>query len=249
MKNRLRIAKKGISIVIPAYNEERFLPATLDSVNAARKHFEMSSGFPSEVVVVNNASTDLTEKVALAHGALTIRHSVRNISAVRNAGIKKAKYRLVVTIDADCFLPIDALIKIWNFMSDESYIGGALGVKVLSKKLFTKIAAPLVQALVFRISGIYGAMFFFWKDSALEIGGFSEDRLVAEDSAFAIALKNHGQKKGKKFGRLKSVQIETLDRKEVGLGTILPAVYQVLRGFAGARQRPEDLKYWYDPKR
>ena len=92
-------------------------------------------------------------------------------------------------------------------------------------------------------------MFFFWREAALEIGGFPENRVVAEDSAFAIALRNHGKKQGKKFARLKSVQVGTLDRKDTSRKTILPVIIQVIKGFAGVKQSPDELKYWYSPKR
>jgi glycosyltransferase involved in cell wall biosynthesis len=239
----------GISVVIPAYNEENFLPATLVSVNEARRLFSSSIQLPSEVVVVNNASTDQTEKIALAHDAVVIRHDIRNISSVRNAGIREASYTLIVTIDADCTFPPDALEKIWNFMRDDSYIGGALGVSLITDKRINRIVAHIIQTAVVSISGIYGAMFFFWRDAAIEIGGFPENRLVAEDSAFAIALRSHGRKQGKKFARLKSVQVGTLDRKDIRLRAIFPLIVQVIRVFAGAKQTPGDLKFWYDPDR
>ena len=66
------MAARGISIVIPAFNEEAFLPATLTSINLARQLFESETGLTSEVIVVNNASTDQTSQVAQTHGAVVI---------------------------------------------------------------------------------------------------------------------------------------------------------------------------------
>ena len=239
----------GISIVVPAYNEENFLPATLASINEARKYFEATTNLRTEIVVVNNASTDQTEKIALANGAVVVPHPIRNISSVRNAGIRKSLYEVVVTIDADSFLPKDALVKIWNLMSSNRYVGGALGVKIISERISVRIMAFIIQRIVVLISGIYGAMFFFSREAALEIGGFPEDRLIAEDTAFAIALRAYGRKQKKKFARLKSVQVGTLDRKEIDLRSLLPLILQMIKGAVGAKQKKEDLKYWYDPKR
>ena len=94
-------------------------------------------------------------------------------------------------------------------MEKGKYLGGALGVKILTDKLSVKIAASIIQALVVRISGIYGAMFFFSREAALKVGGFPEDRLVAEDSAFAIKLRELAKTKGKFFTRFhkKSLQL------------------------------------------
>ena len=243
------MTQQGISITVPAYNEEKYLPATLTSINDARKFFEASLNRPTEVIVVNNASTDLTKQVATEFGAIVIDHPIRNISSVRNAGIRAATHNLIVTIDADCFLPKDSLVQIWNFMKDETHLGGALGVRVITDKRSVKIIAAILQALAVQNSGIYGGMFFFLKDSALAIGGFREDRLIAEDAAFAIDMRAHGKLSGKKFGRLKSVQVGTLDRKDSGLGTLISLIGQIFKAFSGVKQKPEDLPFWYDPKR
>lgn len=239
----------GISIVIPAYNEENFLPGTLASVNQARKAFRESSGHSSEVIVVDNASIDQTEKVARANGAVVINHEIRNIASVRNSGIHAAKYSIIVAIDADCFLPADALIKVWQFMKDEHYIGAALGVTLLSKNRVNKFIAAIIQSLATFASGIYGGMFVFRREDAVAIGGFPEDRMIAEDAGFATLMKAYAKKHNKKFGSLKSVQVSTLDRKNIGLLALPALVFQVAKAFAGAKQKPDDLKFWYDPDR
>ena len=55
------------SLIIPAYNEEAYLPVLLESVAAARARYE---GGPDdiEVVVVDNASTDATAEIARSSG-------------------------------------------------------------------------------------------------------------------------------------------------------------------------------------
>ncbi len=239
----------GISIVIPAYNEEAFLPATLKSVSEAVQLFEKSTGYPAEIVVVNNNSTDLTHEVAEANGAKVFLHEIRNIASVRNVGIQNAEHELIVAIDADCFLPPDSLIKMWQFMQDESHVGASLGVKFISDKPLNRAVAGFIQTIVGFISGIHGAMFVFRRQAALEVGGFPEERFIAEDSAFAISMRKYARARGKKFGMLKSVEVGTLDRKDISLLQIPRLAIQALKAFGGAKQRPEDLKFWYDPER
>ena len=134
-------------------------------------------------------------------------------------------------------------------MQNDYYVGAALGVKVLTDHRFSQIMAVLIQSLVVSISGIYGAMFVFRKSVALEIGGFPENRLVAEDLAFAIAMQKHARLQGKKFGILKSVQVSTLERKKISLLAVPKLTLQILKAFAGCKQTPQDLKYWYEPER
>ncbi len=100
-----------------------------------------------------------------------------------------------------------------------------------------------------KISKIQGAMFVFRRDSALEIGGFSEDHLVAEDSVFSISMANHAKAKGKKFGTLFSVRVATLDRKEIKISSLPGLSWKVLKAYLGKKQSVDELGFWYDPDR
>ena len=123
------MAYTGISIVIPAYNEGKYITATLEAAQTSCVEFTKAYGLHAEILVVNNASTDDTETVVRQLNARVVNHSLRNISSVRNAGIREARHDLIVTIDADSFLPRDALIKIWERMLDSGCVGGCLGVR------------------------------------------------------------------------------------------------------------------------
>ncbi len=134
-------------------------------------------------------------------------------------------------------------------MQTKKYIGGALGVKIISNKLTVIVGAWIIQKIVLMISGIYGAMFFFSKEAALAIGGFPENRLVAEDTAFAINMRKHAKNKKLKFIRLKSVQVGTLYRKTTNFKIVGPMIFQVIKAALGFKQSTSDLKYWYEPDR
>jgi glycosyltransferase involved in cell wall biosynthesis len=250
------MTKPGISIVIPAFNEEKFLPAALASIKVAQQKLADQSGapgifigdLPTEVIVVNNASTDRTEDIGRALGAKVVNHSIRNISSVRNAGIRTASFDWIVTIDADSTLSENALVEVVKVMRTGA-IGGAFRVKVITHRIEMRIVAFIVQTVVRWMSGISGAMFFFSREEALQIGGFPEDRLVAEDGSFANSLRSLGKERGQKFVYLKSATVGTLDRKEMNLTVIIPAVIQGFRGFFGRKQSLDQLKYWYEPNR
>ncbi len=240
-----QMAINGISVVIPAYNEESYLPDTLRALSVALA----KTNLPREIVVVDNASTDRTAAVAEACGARVIHHGTRNISAVRNVGIREARYSLILSIDADCGTPPDAILKILEFMSQGRFIGGGLGLKLLTNKRTVRIVVEMIQFVVERIGGIRGAVFFFLRDEALAIGGFDESKLVAEDSAFAIAMRKRARNQGKKFGLLKEVEITTIDRKNTSLAAVAPLAVKLFRSFLGHKLTSDQLDYWYRPKR
>ena len=58
-----------ISMIIPAYNEEKYLGAAIENVNQAIKEYQKTYSYGVELIVVNNNSTDRTEQVAREYGA------------------------------------------------------------------------------------------------------------------------------------------------------------------------------------
>src|SRR5262245_9926296 len=66
-----------ISFVIPAWNEESVLRPMLEALSAARRHLTE----PSEVIVVDDSSTDQTAEIARRHGARVVSVRDRQISA------------------------------------------------------------------------------------------------------------------------------------------------------------------------
>lgn len=239
----------GLSLVIPAYNEEKCLGTTLSSVNAALAFFREMTGQPAEVIVVDNASTDQTARIAAELGARVVRHDIRNIASVRNAGLRAASYDLAATVDADTLVPRETFVKIAAAMRTGKYVGGGVRIGLHTHRRALKAFVTVSEALVVAISGVSGGLFFFDNGAALAIGGFPETHLVAEDLAFAKSLRAYGRARRKTFLNLRSVTIETLDRKEVSFGHFLKSFALGVRAYYGADIRREDLGYWYDPKR
>jgi glycosyltransferase involved in cell wall biosynthesis len=84
-----------ISAVVPAHEAAAHLPAALESVHA------QTTGV-SEVVVVDDGSSDDTAAVAEEHGARVVRHPAnRGVSAARNTGIREARNDWIALLDAD----------------------------------------------------------------------------------------------------------------------------------------------------
>jgi glycosyltransferase involved in cell wall biosynthesis len=91
----------GISIVIPCLNEAETIAK---AVAEARRGVE-ESGWPGEVVVADNGSTDGSQAIATAGGARVVPVPARGYGAALNAGILSARYACVVFGDADMSYP------------------------------------------------------------------------------------------------------------------------------------------------
>ena len=116
----------SVSIVIPAYNEEPFLPDTLVALDAAMNEI----GERGQVIVVDNNSTDATARVAEEHGAEVVFEPVNQISRARNAGAAAAGGKHLIFLDADTLLPAELLrTALDNLESGTCCGGGALVIK------------------------------------------------------------------------------------------------------------------------
>ncbi len=88
------MSEHAVSVVIPAYQGERFLGAAIDSV-LAQDHT------PVEIVVVDDGSTDGTPDVARAHPVRYVHQTNAGVAAARNAGIAAAQHDLLAFLDQD----------------------------------------------------------------------------------------------------------------------------------------------------
>jgi len=176
-----------LSVVVPAFNEERALPATLRAIDAARERMD------AELVVVDNASTDATAQIAARHGALVVQESRHNVARVRNAGARAASGDVLVWIDADTLVPPEALERIAAAMADPACVGGALDVvhRPARRVLQVYLHAWRVLGLALRMS--QGAAQFARRSAFEAAGGYDERRFMGEDVDFQWRLRRHGR--------------------------------------------------------
>ena len=112
-----------ISFVIPAHNEAALIGRTLSAVRESTRHLSE----PSEVIVVDDASTDGTGEIARGHGARVVPVHFRRIAATRNAGAREAVGELLFFVDADTVVPARALRAAVRALRGGGVGGGAGG--------------------------------------------------------------------------------------------------------------------------
>jgi len=110
-----------ISVVIPAYNEERLIEACLNSLKA-QDFLE-----PVEVIVVDNSSSDNTGALASKLGAKVVFEPQRGVCAARQAGTEMASGQIVVSTDADTVFPCNWLSRIWAGFTDHPDVVAVAG--------------------------------------------------------------------------------------------------------------------------
>lgn len=173
-----------LSIIIPAYNEEKRLPATLDAILR-----EMESFGNVELIVVDNNSTDRTATIARERGAIVIHEPQHNIARVRNTGAARACGDVLLFIDADTRVKPGLFDKIASEMSDTSCFGGA--VMVSYDEPMPTLTRHYLQfcIAVGRVMGIRNGAAQFCRRAAFdELGGYDETIFVGEDIDFQYRL-------------------------------------------------------------
>jgi glycosyltransferase involved in cell wall biosynthesis len=123
-----------LSIVIPSFNEEKRLPATLESVAS----YVRASGRETEVIVVDDGSTDATAKVAES-----FRSKIEDLRVISNGqnrgkgysvrrGSMESRGEIVLFTDADLSAPIEEADKLLAKMDEYDV---AIGSRAVNRKL------------------------------------------------------------------------------------------------------------------
>jgi glycosyltransferase involved in cell wall biosynthesis len=189
-----------ISIVVPAFNEERLLSSTLDSISKA------AHGLDHELIVCDNNSTDRTAEIARAHGAKVVFEPVNQISRARNAGASAATGDWLVFVDADS-TPSRALFEEMVSVMP-GCIGGGSTVDLGNARLDVRMWVGLWNATSRGLSWAAGSFIFCRADSFRAIGGFSTDLYAAEEIDLSRRMKKLGR-----FVILHRNPLRTSDRK------------------------------------
>jgi glycosyltransferase involved in cell wall biosynthesis len=182
-----------LSIVIPAHNEEALLGETIGALETARAALATERDEPSELIVVDDDSTDGTAALAASRGAAVVGVAHRKISAARNAGAAQANGDLLVFVDADTIVPAETLIAAVAVMRDGAVGGGARIRFDRPIPLWASMLEP-VAALGYRVIGLTSGCFTFCRRDVFDtVGGYDEELVAAEEGALAMAMRKHGR--------------------------------------------------------
>jgi glycosyltransferase involved in cell wall biosynthesis len=230
-----------ISFIVPAYNEEPLLGATLEALHTAGH----ALGEPYELIVVDDASTDGTAAVAQRHGATLVGVAHRQIAATRNSGARAATGDRFIFVDADTIVDA-AIVRAAVDAIRDGAIGGGAAVRFEGAvPLYAKMLLPIVVAY-FRVARLATGCFLFCTRSAFEAaGGFDEAFFGAEEVVLSQALKRQG-----KFVILRQA-VTTSGRKmrTHSIGEMLAVIGRLaLRGPKAIKQR-EGMDLWYAERR
>src|SRR5467141_2004102 len=170
---RNRGQEMKISVVVPAFNEERLLPGSLSSVRAAMEGFARL-GWKSELIVCDNNSTDRTAEIATGLGAQVVFEPVNQIGRARNTGAVRASGNWIFFVDADSYPSVELFLEAAAAIRAGCLAGGST-VRYEDPPPDVALAIGVWNA-VSRISKVAAGSLIFCEAAAFrETGGFSEE--------------------------------------------------------------------------
>jgi len=221
-----------VSIVIPAYNEEKNILKTLSSIS------ELRTSYRTELIVANNNSTDRTQELLDRCGVRSVFVKDQGISYARQGGLEAAKAPIIANADADSIYPpewLDTIVEplhdpsiscsygTYSFIPGEGNNRFTLGIYETAANAFFAVKRKQRECV-----NVMGFNFAYRKADALEVGGFYHqlNRKVtqrSEDGWMAMCLTQKG-----KLYLVESplARVWTSDRRLMDDGSISKALYK-----------------------
>jgi len=245
-----RPAHMKISIIVPAFNEEKLLRDSLKSIRAAASQFD-DREWAWELIVCDNNSTDKTPVIAHEEGAVVVFEPINQISRARNRGAAAAKGEWMLFIDADSHPSAQLLGEVAEQIETGRALAGGSTLRMDEGGLSLRCVNGLWN-VISRVTR-WAAGSFIWVEAGAfrEIGGFSDELYASEELDLFARLKRLARRRRKRVIILTRHPMVTSARK-VKLytpGELLGILWKTVVGFGRPLKDKEACHMWYDGRR
>lgn len=201
-----------ISVVVPAFNEEKLIAETLRSIGRAAEAFQ-TRGWETELIICNNNSTDRTAELAAVSGAKVVFESVNQISRARNSGAAAATGDWLIFVDADSHPSRQLFADVAGQITQGRVMAGGSTV-VLDPPSYLAWIGTLLWNFISRSLRLMAGSFIFCEARAFrEVGGFSDELFAGEEIDLSSKLKRLARSERKKVIILRRHPLVTSARK------------------------------------
>jgi len=239
-----------ISIIIPAFNEERLLADSLREVHRAMPAFT-GRGWSTEIIVCDNNSTDRTAAIAREAGAIVVFEPVNQISRARNAGASAATGDWLVFIDADSRPSPELFHDVAGQIAGGRCLAGGSTVRLDADHGAGRFITLIWNLISRSARALAGSFIFIEARVFQEVGGFSNELFAGEEIELTARLKRLKQKDGRRIVILHRHPLLTSARKLHLYSTRELFTFFSRAFFARKRvlRSREECSPWYDGRR
>jgi glycosyltransferase involved in cell wall biosynthesis len=197
-----------VSVVVPAFNEEKVLAASLGAIRAAMTAFD-----DAELIVCDNNSKDRTAAIAREAGAEVVFEPVNQISRARNAGARVARGEWLVFVDADSFPSRELFLHMKEVIAKGNCLAGGATVTFGDTTRAAKVAVCGWNAMSRLLRWAAGSFIFCEARAFRELGGFSEELYAAEEIELFQRLKHRARRQRRSIVILDRHPLLSSDRR------------------------------------
>lgn len=239
-----------VSVVVPAFNEEKLIAASLLAIRSAMEAFA-ARGWGSELIVCDNNSTDRTAELARAAGAYVVFEPVNQIARARNKGAEAATGDWLIFVDADSQPSAELFADVAAAVESGKYIYGGCTIMLDGNYPVARLVTGLWNGIS-RVRKWAAGSFIFCETAAFrEIGGFDKELFVSEELDLSNRLWRLARTRGKGAVILRRHPLVTSARKmhlyrRRDMARFL--MRTILSGGRTMRNR-DACHVWYDGKR
>lgn len=201
-----------LSVVVPAFNEERLLAGSLGAIREAMRAFD-EAGAEAELIVCDNNSTDRTAEIARAAGAKVVFEPQNQIARARNAGAAAASGEWLVFVDADSYPSRELFRDALSEISAGQTLAGGATVSFETDDAMIRFWIAAWNALSRAARWAAGSFIFCEAAAFRELGGFSRELYAGEEIELFRRLKRLARRRGRRIVILARHPLRTSARK------------------------------------
>ena len=182
----------GVSVLIPAFNEEGAIEETVKKIAEQRRYFR-----ELEIVIINDGSDDRTGEIARGLGVTLLEHEVnRGYGAALKTGLQRAQHALVLIADADGTYPLEDIPKLVGDMGEFDMVVGARTGAVVQVPWMRRPGKWIITRLAEYLSGqkipdLNSGLRVFRRDVALRFLTLYPDGFSFTTTITLAMLTNH----------------------------------------------------------
>ncbi len=241
-----------VSIIVPAFNEEKLLGASLTAIKAATRAWT-DLGWEHELIVCDNNSTDRTAAIATEHGAHVVFEPINQIARARNRGASIAQGDWLLFIDADSAPSAGLFADLAAAIQTGRHLACGATLRFHHRSLLLRFLATTWRLWSRTVRHMAGAFVAVEADAFREVDGFSAEFYAGEELDLSRRLKRLGHRRQPRqtITILAAHPLDTSSRK-VTLYTTRELLTVALRYLRRPRQtlRHRDaVSPWYDGRR
>lgn len=246
----VKLLAMKISVIVPAFNEEKLIAASLQVMHAAMTSFSQR-GWTSEMIVCDNNSTDSTAAIARAAGAQVVFEPINQIARARNTGAAAATGDWLVFVDADSHPTPELFAEVAQQIEAGRCLAGGCTVRYDERHVLADCVTTGWNLLSRLLRWMAGSFIFCEREAFAAVGGFSLELFASEEIDLSKKLNKLARERGRDVVILHRHPLVTSARK-IRLYPFGEMLLLTLRAVFSPKKTLTNraaCSFWYDGRR